>query len=321
MSGQARTRRTGHVEEAVPPDALLHPWVSGMSRPQRLRIAGWATSAGLLTLAFVQPLAQLGGHALRNDLHSHILLVPLIVGYLLYAPVRPHPAAYRTSMAGALVLGAAGVAAISAAVAWRETLSVNDGLALTSLAYVSLVAAAGFAFMGLPWMRAAAFPLAFMIFLVPMPDRVVYWLENASVLASADAAGLFFSVSGTPVFRDGTVFALPGIALEVARECSGIRSSWVLFITSVLASGLFLKRPWHRMILVAFVIPLAVIRNGFRILTIGLLSVHVGPHMIDSPIHRQGGPIFFAMSLVPLFLLLWWLRHREQRGRLTGRHS
>jgi exosortase/archaeosortase family protein len=71
-------------------------------------------------------------------------------------------------------------------------------------------------------------------------------------------------------------------------------------------------------VLVAFVIPLGILRNGFRILVIGLLCVRVGPHMIDSDIHRRGGPLFFALSLVPLFLLLWWLRRQEQRLNLPG---
>ena len=86
----------------------------------------------------------------------------------------------------------------------------------------------------------------------------------------------------------------------------------MLFITSLVASHLFLRSPWRRLIFVAFVIPLAIIRNGFRILVIGLLCVHVGPHMIDSIIHRRGGPLFFALSLVALSLFLWWLRPQEQ---------
>jgi hypothetical protein len=52
--------------------------------------------------------------------------------------------------------------------------------------------------------------------------------------------------------------------------------------------------------LVAFVMPLAIVRKGFRILVIGLLCVHIGPHMKDSFIHHRGGPIFFALSLIPL---------------------
>ena len=115
------------------------------------------------------------------------------------------------------------------------------------------------------------------------------------------------------MLRDGTTLALPGIVLRVAQECSGIRSSWVLFITSVLASHLVLQSPWRRIVLVTLVIPLAIVRNGFRILVIGLLCVHIGPHMIDSIIHHRGGPLFFALSLVPLFLLLSWLRHEESR--------
>jgi exosortase len=191
-------------------------------------------------------------------------------------------------------------------------LSVNDGLALTTLAYVSVVAAGGFLFFGSKWIAAAAFPIAFLLFMIPLPDFAVYWIERASVLASADVSAMFFRMTGTPLLRDREVFALPGIVLQIAQECSGIHSSWVLFITSLVASHLFLTSPWRRLILVAFVLPLAIVRNSFRILVVGLLCVHVGPHMIDSYIHRQGGPIFFALSLVPLFLLLVWLRRRER---------
>jgi exosortase/archaeosortase family protein len=86
-------------------------------------------------------------------------------------------------------------------------------------------------------------------------------------------------------------------------------------LTSILAGNLFLKTPWRRFALVAFVIPLAILRNGFRILVIALLCVNVGPQMIHSVIHRRGGPLFFALSLIPLLLLLWWLRRSEIRIR------
>jgi hypothetical protein len=41
------------------------------------------------------------------------------------------------------------------------------------------------------------------------------------------------------------------------------------------------------------------------------LCIRIGPHMIDSALHHHGGPIFFALSLIPLFGLLWWLRRGE----------
>ena len=272
----------------------------------------------LLTLLFILPLSRLMLYAAHSDLHSHILLVPFIAGYLLYSQRGSLPVPGSRSIGGTLLLGGIGFAALAAGIGWRESLSVNDHLALMALAFVSLVAAGGFLFLGSKWMAAAAFPVAFLIFMVPLPDAAVTWLETASALASAEAAAVYFSMAGTSFVRHGTVFELPGIVLQVGQECSGIRSSWVLFITSLLASHMFLRSPWRRFVLVAFVIPLGILRNGFRVFVIGLLCVHVGPHMIDSIIHRRGGPLFFALSLVPLFLLLWWLRRLEQPGNLPG---
>jgi len=282
-----------------------------------VRTRGYVLYVAVVALLFLAPLARLMQHAAVSDLHSHILLVPLIAGYLLYDRRHSLPPAGRPSAGGAVLGGGIGLAALAAGIGWRESLSVNDYLALMSFAFVSLVAAGGFLLLGARWMAAAGLPVAFLGFLVPLPDAAVRWLEGASTIASAEAAALYFSIAGTALVRHGTVFELPGIVLEVARECSGIRSSWVLFITSVLASHLFLDSPWRRLVLVAFVIPLGVLRNGFRVFVIGMLCVRIGPHMIDSAIHRQGGPLFFALALIPLFLLLWWLRRQERHERLS----
>jgi exosortase C (VPDSG-CTERM-specific) len=283
-----------------------------LPRSQRMRIGGCGVYLVFLTLLFVRPLTRLMLFAAYSDFHPHILLVPVVVAYLFYVQRWPVSASCRSSALGTLTVGTIGLAALAAGLAWRGSVSLNDELAILTLAFVSFVAAGGFLFLGPKWMAAAAFPVAFLLFLVPLPDAARQWLERGSALASAEAAALYFSMTGTPFVRHGTVFELPGIVLEVAQECSGLNSSWALFITSLLASHLFLKSPWRRIVLVAFVIPLGILRNGFRVLVIGLLCVHMGPQMIDSVIHRRGGPLFFALSLVPLFLLLWWLERQER---------
>jgi exosortase C (VPDSG-CTERM-specific) len=279
-----------------------------------MRAGGYAGYFVLLTLLFSHSLTMLMLYAAGSDLNSHILLVPFISGYLLYLGRGRLLTTYCSSITGTVALSVIGIAALAAGIEWRASLSINDEVALVALAYVGFLAAGGFLFLGSKWMRAAAFPITFLIFMVPLPDAAVNWLEDASVSGSAEAAAMFFNVAGTPLVRHGTLFELPGIAIRVAQECSGIHSSWVLFITSLIASNLFLRGAWRRIVLVAFVIALGILRNGFRILVIGLLCVHIGPHMIDSPIHHRGGPIFFALSLVPLFLLLWWLRRQERRS-------
>lgn len=273
----------------------------------------------LLTVAFAVPLARLAAHAAVHDLHSHILLIPAVSAYLLYDRRTTLPPRGRSALGLAGLLAAVGVLAL--VLAWRAALSPNDTLAAFAFAYVCLLAAGGFHFMGGAWMKAALFPVVFLGFLVPLPDAVVDAMERASQYASAEAAAAFYLLAGTPLLRDGLRFELPNITLMVAQECSGIRSSWVLLITSVVAACLFLRSPWRRLALVLFVIPLGVIRNGFRVWVLGELCVRVGPQIIDTPIHHRGGPIFFALSLVPFLLMLWWLRRGERGGIGRSRTS
>jgi exosortase C (VPDSG-CTERM-specific) len=319
--------RLGPLQHARSYGSFLNPvtsnrlggrWVTWrcLPRGERLRVGGCAAYLVLLLLLFAPSLTRLMLYAAGSELYSYILLVPFISGYLLYMNHSRYSAAYRTSIAGTVTAAAIAIAALAAGIGWEKDLSINDGFSVMALAFVSFVAVGGFLFFGSKWMAAMAFPVTFLIFTVPLPDAATKWLEQVLVVASAEAAALFFSVSGTPVVHQGTLFQLPGIVLRVAQDCSGIHSSWVLFMTSLLASHLFLRTRWRRIVLVAFVIPLGILRNGFRILVIGLLCVHVGPQMIDSKIHHRGGPLFFALSLAPLLLLLLWLRRQEMRLKL-----
>lgn len=289
--------------------------------PRRAFLWTYLGYAAALVLFFHRALLALFSHALNSELHSHILLIPFITGYLLHIRKKELPVEFSPSPGWALLPFAAGVIAWVAERHWPADyppLSHSDGLSFLALSFVCFLMAGGFCFLGRKWMGAAAFPAAFLLFMVPLPDRVVDALETASTLASAEAADWFFGFAGVPVLRDGVIFQLPSIVIKVAQECSGIRSSLVLFITALIAAQLFLRSPWRRAILVAFVIPLGIVRNGFRILVIGWLCVEVGPQMIHSAIHTRGGPVFFALSLIPLFLLLWWLRKGESRTPTSG---
>jgi exosortase C (VPDSG-CTERM-specific) len=272
------------------------------------RLIGFVVFVVVITGLMSRPLFALFQYILHSDLYSYTILVPAISGYLIYVLKDQLPKHYSSSIGFAAIAFACGLSFI------LDTLR-HDVFERTSiaLAFVSFVICGGFLFLGRKWMKAAIFPFAFLFFIVPLPDFAINWLEQVSKVASADAANLFIHLTGTPVLRDGTVFQLPGIAIEVAQECSGIRSSWVLIIASTLAAYLFLRKRSNRFILVLAAIPLGILRNGFRIMVIAMLCIHIGPHMIHSPIHRQGGPIFFVLSLVPLFFLLWALGKAEQR--------
>ena len=84
-------------------------------------------------------------------------------------------------------------------------------------------------------------------------------------------------------------------------------------------SGKFLS-PANRIlkVLVLAVFPLALARNGLRIFVIGELCVRISPDMINSAIHRQGGPLFFALSLIPLGVLLYALAKSDRPARAVN---
>jgi exosortase C (VPDSG-CTERM-specific) len=274
-----------------------------------------------LGLCFARPILDLIRYALDSEFNSYILLVPFISAYLIWADKGGLVLDSRPVRAFAVPPLVVGVGILigywaTAGAGWEP--GVDTYLALMMLSLLALVVGAGFLFLGLGTMRAAAFPLVLLLFVIPLPGPLLQAIVSFLQHKSADVASGLFSMSGMAFLRQDTLFQLPGIPIEVAPECSGIRSTLVLFITSLVAGYLFLQSPWRRAVLSLAVIPLALLRNGFRIFTIGELCVNIGPQMIHSPIHKKGGPLFFALSLIPFFLLLFWLRHSERHRSAGG---
>jgi exosortase C (VPDSG-CTERM-specific) len=277
-------------------------------------LGGFVIFSAILIYFFCSTLVALFHHALGRDLHSHIILIPFVSGYLFFlkrAELGFIPSG--APLAGALIVVLGLLAAGLLTTDSSAVLSENDVLAARTALFLMFLFGGALGFFGWLWLRLMTFPFALLIFVIPLPDAAVDGLESMLVAASAEVTHWMFVLGGTPVYRDGLSLQIPGIVLEVARECSGIRSTWVLVITSTIASYLFLQTPWHRVVLIAVVLPLGILRNALRIWVIGLLCVHFGPEMIHSWVHRSGGPLFFAGSLVPLFAMGWFLRRRELR--------
>lgn len=294
----------------------------GASRSARLGI--FSLLLGVLSVLFWKPLFALARLAASDNLYSHIPLIPLVSIYLVWlqrdrlsgccdaVTARRRWPGVVAALCGALTLAAYWLAPPS----WKAQ-PANAASALM-FAYLCGVWSISVAVFGWPTVRRLLFPFAFLIFIVPFPVAVTHAIEVFFQHASADAASVMIGISQTPVLREGLFFKLPGITLQVAEECSGIRSTLVLFITSLAGGYMFFELRRYRAILALAVIPIAILRNGFRIFTIAWLCVHVDPEMIHSAIHRRGGPLFFALSLIPFFALLFWMYRRERKGVISG---
>ena len=271
----------------------------------------------LFVSAFFGPLRDLVQMSLRSDTFSYIPFIPIISAYLMYSDRQMiFSQKGSASTVGFLFVGI-GILLLflgSISEAWPAR---QDHLTLMTVSMV-LIWIGGFTLCyGIRSLRAAVFPLLFLFFMVPIPgvvlDKIILFLQTGS----AEAAYGFFQATGIPVSRDGFVFHLSTLDIEVAKECSGIRSSLSLIITGVLAANFFLRTGWARILLMLSLVPIAILKNGFRIASLSILGVYVDERILGSDLHRKGGIVFFILALVLVWAEIVLLRKAE--GRVKDR--
>jgi exosortase len=281
---------------------------------------------GLLLLGavlFLGPVSALAKLVFRNETYSHISLIPLVSLSLLFVQRRSIFAELERRPAVGVAVCAAGLVLLGLASLVREHLPVdafrnqdvpNDYLTLCMAGAVAWVIGSFIGVYGLQAFRKARFPLFFLVFTVPLPmfllDTVIVSLQ----VASAEAADIVFRLTGVPYHRNGMVFEFSRVAVEVAEQCSGIRSSLSLFILSVITGYLFLRTASRRLLLAVAIFPVTVVKNAFRIVTITLLANYVDISFLTNHwIHSSGGIPFFAVAL-SMFIPLVWVLRRTERG-------
>ena len=271
----------------------------------------WLAATSLL---FIRPLTAFLHYSLSNDNASHLVLIPLISAWVVFLErgrIFKVLGAERALASIPLVIGAAaGILAFFAGRSWSPT----NQLCIYILSLV-LLWIAGFAFcFGAAAFKRAQFPLLFLFFTVPIPDfildKAIYLLQKGS----AEIAAVLFDWSGVPVLRDGFVFHLAHVSIEVARECSGIRSSLALLILAILVAHFYLDTFWKQVVLVIAGLFVMVLKNGVRIVTLTLLASYVDPGFLFGKLHHEGGVVFFLLGLLLLLPLLWFLQRSEPKS-------
>lgn len=250
--------------------------------------------------------------SLHNDSGSHIILIPAVTAYFLFAERKHIFAAVQPSRAIGGVLIFAGLGLYWTTVEHILSLQGNDVLTATTIALVCIWIG-GFLFSyGLLATRNSIFALSLLLLMIPLPDRIVDRLVLLLQATSTELSYLLFQAAGVPTLRHGFFLTVPGVTIEVARECSGIHSSIALFITTLLAAQLFLRGSWRKVLFVIVAVPFAIIKNAIRIVTLTLLAIHVDPSFLTGSLHHKGGIVFFLIALALLAPLLTVLRKSEE---------
>lgn len=277
---------------------------TGSPFPTSLRVVGCVSLCLLPVLLTWGSLRSLPTLILENETFSQNPLIPLVGIFVLYE----HRKTFFRHVAWGWRLGAAlmipGTIFLAAARLNSRHFSSTDQDSFVIFGMVIFWMGAFAMFFGSRTFRAARFPLLFLLFMFPIPEpilsKVIYLLQKES----AEAAELFFRLFGIPYLRQGLFFALPGVTIRVAEECSGIRSTLALLITTVLVSYFMLKSNWKRALLCVAIVPISILKNGLRIATLSTLAIYVNPDFLYGNLHHHGGVIFFLSALVPLILML-----------------
>jgi exosortase len=222
--------------------------------------------------------------------YSHGFIVPLIAGYFVYerreeilkVTVEPWWPGLALLLLGLLQL----------VIGWlgTEFFTMRSSLVIT-LAGITL-----FLF-GMRLFRIMLLPLAYLMFMVPLPYIIYDMVAFPLKLFVTRASIAFLKLVGVVVMREGNVIMLPFTTLEVADACSGIRSLISLLALAV-AYAFFLKiTPLKRVLLVFAAIPIAICTNAFRVIGTGLLAQYWGAQAAEGFFHEFAGMAVFVVAI------------------------
>jgi len=242
-----------------------------------------------------------------DENYGHGFFVPLISGYLIWERRRELAArAGRGSWWGlAGVMVALGLYFLGELTTLYVVLHVSFWLMLVSLS----LAAVGWA-----GVRTIAFPLAYLLTMIPLPQFLYQGLSGKLQLISSALGVGCLQLVGVTAFREGNIIDLGPIQLQVVEACSGLRYMFPLASLALLCAYLFQGRLWKRVLLFLSSFPISILLNGFRIGMIGLLVDFYGEGMAEGFAHFFEGWLIFVVSLAILFAEMWVLSRIGEAG-------
>jgi exosortase len=272
----------------------------------------WFLGLSILSFAlFRLPLTTLLSVSFLDDRYTHVLVIPLISAFLVYfarKSIFVEPQYCLSWGVPLLLLGVMFFWIMQRSVSFSDQ---NDYLCCAVLSLGCVWVAAFVLSYGTKALCAARFPLSFLLLMVPMPTFLLDRTVSALQIGSADTTRVLFRLIGLPVDWLGLGFSIAGWHFEIAKECSGIHSTLILFVTGILAGHLFLRSIWGKVCFSVITVLVAVFKNAVRIVTIACLTIYVDQSFHDSWLHRKGGVVFAAFALAILAPSLLALQKAE----------
>ncbi len=231
----------------------------------------------------------------NNPQYSHGWIVPLFSAMLLFwwrQPVQPVTLSARLAGLGLLV----GSFAVRLACARYRIVTIDMYTFVPALAGVFLLAG------GWQMFRWAWAPIAFLIFMYPLPDEATRYLLGPLQTLATIVSTYALQTLGLDVYREGNQIVVGDMRLGVVDACSGLRMLTIFVALSVALALIGSRAWWENAVIVASAIPIALIVNSVRITVTGLLYQIASSEVAEMVFHDLAGWFMMPMALGMLFL-------------------
>lgn len=273
---------------------------------------------------YASVLAKLGTDWWTDENYSHGLLVPLVIGYIVWLEFD----SLKKALAKPSFL--LGGAAILLALLMLLGGTLGAELFTQRVSLVLMLAGIVVYFWGAPILKLLAVPFLLLLFAIPIPQIIFNKIAFPLQIYASQMAIWGIRFLGVASVRKGNVIEiLPEgstqvMALEVVEACSGIRSLMTLATLALVLAYFtrgkktaieknqfdFWRNPdfWRTIILILAAIPIAVLTNAWRVTATGALTFYYGKKALESFWHDFSGWLVYLTALILLILVNFLLK-------------
>ena len=228
--------------------------------------------------------------------YSHGILVPFVTLYFIWQKREELQKTPIKKASGSLILLALGIAMYLVSSVLRVYFSSAFTMLIVLIALI-------LHFYGTAVLRKIAFPVFFLIFMMPLPLYMIVNISFKMKLFAAAIAAKILNVIGLQAFRDGSVIKLHSTFVVVDDVCSGLRSLISLAALGSIFTYLMNVSIFKRIILFFMTIPIAIITNVCRVVFLAAFSETLGVNFTKGFVHDMTGFLVFALAFVMLYAI------------------
>jgi len=290
------------TSQVVAPDAFR--WQTVVTR-------GWPVILGLLALTI--PLAWHLAHTLwRTDDQGHGPILLCVVLWLVWSQREALAAIRATGSPAGWPLLVIGLCCYVVGTS-QSIYFLAIGSLIPTVAGVTLLV------FGRAGLRLLAFPLFFLVFLIPLPGALVEAITSSMKIHVSECAEALLYLCGLPIARAGVVLTVGPYELMVADACSGLNSMFSLLALGFLYLHLQRYVAWQRsLVLLAAIVPIAFFANVVRVIALVVITYCYGDAAGQGFVHDFAGLLMFLVALSAVLLVDWLLPgallSRQTRG-------